>query len=238
MARTDSFSTTPIVGDPVAPEETTLRGRRSRIVRRNAALGVMVLALVVVLGYLISRQGWTITASQAHGVAEAVKDTTAAVRGTSTDAATTAKAKAALALSKRVSALDVNVDTTNGVTTLTGKVPTLEGKELAGQIVADTSGVREMRNLLTVDPTMRPEQERERLARRVNDLETQIALSEALQDTPELVGARLKVRVVDGVASLDGGVTSEAQKVRAEELARTFPGVQRLSSNLRVAPRY
>jgi osmotically-inducible protein OsmY len=234
MDRTDSFSTSPIVGTPVPPDDTkTFADGRSRIARRNVAIGVTVLALIVALGYLISRQGWTATASQAQGVAEAVKDTTAAVRETSNDAATTAKAKTALALSKRVSALAVNVDTTNNVTTLSGKVPTLESKELAGQIVADTSGVREVRNLLTVDPTLRPDLERERLTRRVNNLETQIALSEALQDSPELDGAKVRVRFADGTATLDGSVISDAQRVRAEQLARTFTGVQKLDSRLK-----
>lgn len=131
------------------------------------------------------------------------------------------------------SGTEVNVDTTNAVVTLTGTLSTPEAKELAGQIVADTSGVHEVRNLLTVDPSLKPEQERERLARRVTDLETQIALSEALQDSPELDGAKVKVRVADGVATLDGTVTSETQKARAEELARVFPGVQRLNNKLR-----
>jgi osmotically-inducible protein OsmY len=161
------------------------------------------------------------------------QDTTAAVRDTSADAATTAKAKAALALSKRVSALEVNVDTTNAIVTLSGRVPTPEAKELAGQIVADTSGVRDVRNLLTVDVNMRPEQERERLARRVTDLETQTALSEALQESRELDGAKVKVRVVDGAVTLEGTVASGAQKAQAEELVPTFQSVQRLSNRLK-----
>jgi osmotically-inducible protein OsmY len=191
------------------------------------------LALGVGLMYLISRQGWAVTARQVHGVAEAVKATSVAVRDTSADAATTAKAKAALALSKRISGSEVNVDTTNAVATLTGRVPTPEAREVAGQIVADTSSVQDVRNLLVVDPSMRPEQERERLVRRVNDLETQTALSEALQDRPELNGAKVRVRVADGGVTLDGTVASEAQKALAEQLARTFPGVQRLNNRLK-----
>jgi hyperosmotically inducible protein len=202
---------------------------------RPIALAAVALALGTGIVYLISRQGWAVTARQVYGVAEAVKTTTAAVRDTSADAATTAKARAALALSKRLSGSEFNVDTTNAVATLTGRVPTLEAKEAAGQIVADTSGVRDVRNLLTVDPSMmRPEQVRERLARRVNDLEMQTALFEALQDCPELGGAKVRVRVADGAVTLDGTVTSEAQKTRAEEVVRTFPGVERLSDRLSV----
>jgi hyperosmotically inducible protein len=201
--------------------------------RRPIALAAVMLVLGTGVVYLISREGWAGTARRVYGVAEAVKTTTAAVRDTSADAATTAKARAALALSKRLSGSEFNVDTTDAVATLTGRVPTPEAREAAGQIVADTSGVRDVRNLLTVDPSMmRPEEVRERLARRVNDLEIQTALFEALQDCPELGGARVKVRVADGAVTLDGTVTSEAQKSRAEEVVRAFPGVQRLSDRL------
>lgn len=211
---------------------TSVPKARGRLSGQHVALGAVALTVVAGLLYLIASQGWTVTANEVYGLAETVKDTTVAVRDTSTDAATTAKAKAALALSKRVSAIDVNVDTTNAMVTLTGKVPTLETKELAGQIVVDTAGVRELRNLLTVDPNMRPEQERERLARRVRDLEMQTALSEALRDSPELDGAKVTVRVADGAVALTGTFTSDAQELRARELARAFPGVQRLKGEL------
>lgn len=214
-----------------AEETTTVPQARRHLSRPRLALGLVSLALVVGLGYLVLRQGWSVAASDVYGIAEAVKDTTAAVRDSSADAATTAKAKTALALSKRVSAFDVNVDTVNATVTLTGRVPSPESKDVAGLIVADTSGVREVRNLLTIDPSVRPE--RERLARRVNDLETQMALSQALQDSPELDGAKVRVRVADGAVTLDGTVASEPQKLHAEAVARAFPGVQLVTNRLR-----
>jgi hypothetical protein len=112
--------------------------------------GVLLLALIAGFAYLVFRQGWSTTSAQVHGVAVAVRETTNAVRETSADVAVSAKVKAALALSKRVSAFDVNVDTQNGVATLTGRVPSVEVRELAGGIASDTSGVREVRNLLTI----------------------------------------------------------------------------------------
>jgi osmotically-inducible protein OsmY len=232
MDRTDSFS--PILDpfeDEVIPSQPI--DEKRGVGRRSAVLGALLIGVLVVLVYVISRQGWAATASQVHGVAEAVRDTGVAVKETSADAATTAKAKTALALSKRASSLDVNVDTTNAVATLTGKVQTLEAKELAGQIVADTSGVRDVRNLLTVDPGLKPEEERQRLARRVTDLETQTGLAETLADSPDLDGAKVKVRVVDGAATLEGVVQAETQKARADEIARLFPGVRQVINHLR-----
>jgi osmotically-inducible protein OsmY len=197
------------------------------------AAAAVLLILAIAVGYVISKQGWSQTASQVYAVAEAVKDTTVAVRDTSADAATTGKVKTALALSKRVSAFDINVETNNAVVTLTGRVQTPEARDLAGQIVADTTGVKSVRNMVRVDPSLRPEDERERLLTRVNDLERQQAVANAIQDAPELEGARIKVRVSDGAVTLEGTVTSDAQKARAEELVRAFPGVTTLRNRLR-----
>ena len=68
------------------------------------------------------------------------------------DTVTTMKVMTALALSKRVAESGVNVETRHAVTTLTGTVPSVDTREVAGQIAADTAGVREVRNFITVDP--------------------------------------------------------------------------------------
>jgi osmotically-inducible protein OsmY len=203
--------------------------------RRIAQLVVGVLLLVVSagFGYLVYLQGWSTTSAQVHGVVAAVRETTNAVRETSADVATTAKVQAALALSKRVSAFEVNVDTQDAVATLTGSVPSMDVKELAGEIAGDTSGVRKIRNLLTVDPDARPDRDRERLARRVEELEQQTTIAETLQEPPEMEGSKIRVRVVDGVVRLDGTVVSDAQKSRAEQIASSFAGVREVRNNLR-----
>jgi len=195
--------------------------------------GALLLLVIAGFGYLVYRQGWSTTSAQVHGVAVAVRETTNAVRETSADVAATAKVKAALALSKRVSALEVNVDTRNGVATLRGKVPSLEVRELAGEIAVGTSGVREVRNLLTVDPAARPDGDRERLAARVKELEQQTAIVETLQEHPEMDGSKIKVRVVGGVITLDGTVTSSEQKWRAEQIASSLSGAREVRNNLK-----
>ena len=86
-------------------------------------------------------------------VLSVTKHATRALGETSTDAMTTVMVKTALALSKRVSARDVSVDTVHRVATLTGTVPSEEARAIAGQIAADTSGVRDVRNLLMISQT-------------------------------------------------------------------------------------
>jgi osmotically-inducible protein OsmY len=118
------------------------------------ALAVLVLVMAAGFGYLLWHPSASSAAEQAQRVAVAVRSTTAAIRDTSADTATTAKVKAALALSKRVAATDVSVETRHAVTTLTGIVPSPDAREIAGQIAADTAGVREVRNFLTVEPAI------------------------------------------------------------------------------------
>jgi osmotically-inducible protein OsmY len=195
--------------------------------------GALLILMIAGFGYLVYRQGWSTTSAQVHGVAVAVRETTNAVRETSADVAVTAKVKAALALSKRVPALEINVDTQNAVATLTGTVPSLQVRELAGEIAGDTSGVHEVRNLLTVDPVASPDRDRERLALRVEELEQQTAIAETLQERPEMEGSKIKVRVAGGVVSLDGTVASSEQKWRAEQIASSLAGAREVRNNLR-----
>jgi hypothetical protein len=121
-----------------------------------AMVGIVIIAVLIGTGFWVYRQGVTGTSSKVQQAAAVLERTSVAVRGSASDATTTAKVKTALALSKRVHALDVNVDTKDSVATLTGRVSSTEAKDIAGQIAADTSGVREVRNLLTVDDTATP----------------------------------------------------------------------------------
>lgn len=225
----DTMAAEPAVSHEAPVSHRTFASHRLAVF----ATRCVIVAVVGGLGYLIWRQGPAATTAEAHGVAAAVKKTTAVVRETSVDAATTAKVKAALTLSKRTSAFDVNVFTGGATTTLTGTVRSFGDRQLVGQIAADTSGVRDVRNLLLVDPGISPEQDREHLAKRVTELEQQIAVAETLQASPELDGAKITVRVDDGIVTLDGTVVSDAQKARAEQIARIFLGVQDVHNRLK-----
>jgi osmotically-inducible protein OsmY len=203
--------------------------------RRWPQLVMAMLLLVAVggLAYLTLQQGWMATAQQLSDGAAAVRETSSFVRSRSSDAVITARVKTALALSKDVFARDISVSTDEGVTTLTGKTGSPENRELAGQIAAATVGVRMVRNLLTIDPQARPEQGRRHLEHRVEDLERQAAITDALQDIPDMDGARVKVRVDGESVVLEGTVRSDAQRWHADGVARSFPGVRTVTNNLK-----
>ncbi|MDB6093557.1 MAG: transport-associated protein [Verrucomicrobia bacterium] len=66
------------------------------------------------------------------------------------DSAITTKVKAALVKDKMVKAGDVNVETFKGVVQLSGFVDAVEQKDRAGQIAAGVTGVRDVKNHITV----------------------------------------------------------------------------------------
>jgi len=126
------------------------RHRRNRLA---AWIATAPIAILVIGGgvWLIAQRGRAGATADVRHAAAALQRTSANLAESASDAATTARVKTAFALSKRVSAMDVAVDTKGAVATLTGTVPSSDVKDLAGQIAADTTGVREVRNFLTVD---------------------------------------------------------------------------------------
>lgn len=69
------------------------------------------------------------------------------------DATLTATVKSKLLWNSNTEGLDVNVDTRAGVVTLKGEAQSAEAKELAGRLAANTHGVSEVNNLLSVSAT-------------------------------------------------------------------------------------
>lgn len=184
--------------------------------------------LVVILVVVGAAALWLLSRRQG----DALGSTASTVQQASVDAITTAKVKTALALSQRVSAFAVDVDSADGVVTLAGDVTSEETRQLAEEIARETSGVREVRNRLRVDPGVRPDAEAQRLALRVADLEIKAAVQEALLADPELREAGVTVTVDQGLVRLAGQVSGAEQRLRAELAARGVARVQAVDNAL------
>src|ERR1700730_5391440 len=117
--------------------------KSSTKIERGGSKTVLMLVLVLVLvgGIYFA---YTQSASL-RGAFHSVKESTQ-------DATTTSRVRTALLLSKRVSPFDLKVETVQGEVTLTGQVPTDEVKTVAGAIVQDTSGVKQVHNDLSINP--------------------------------------------------------------------------------------
>jgi hyperosmotically inducible protein len=191
---------------------------------RVAVGAIIVVVLIVLIGGLV----WTYSSRRG----EAVRDTLRLVKDSSQDAATTTKVKTALLLSKHVSAFDTAVGTARGEVTLTGEVPTEDIKRLAAAIAQDTSGVKAVRNNLTVNPGVAGNPEVASIGDRVADLEIKTLVTDQLAQAPELKDERITVQVNKRSVSLDGTVNSPAQRRAADRIVLLVPGVQHLTSNL------
>jgi len=194
---------------------------RRRPAGRTALLLLVLLALCAVAFWLWSRRG-----------PEALSTTVTSVQRASADAITTARVKTALALSERVAAFDVNVDVAEGVVTLEGEVASEQTRQLAEEIARETTGARQVRNLLRVDSAVRPDAEAQRLALRMDDLEVKAAVQEALLADPELRDAGVSVHVDRGLVRLEGSVPGPEQRLRAELTVRSVPRVQAVDNAL------
>ena len=191
---------------------------------RVAVGAIIVVVLIVLIGGLV----WTYSSRRG----EAVRDTLRLVKDSSQDAATTTKVKTALLLSKHVSAFDTAVGTARGEVTLTGEVPTEDIKRLAAAIAQDTSGVKTVHNNLTVNPGVAGNPEVASIGDRVADLEIKTLVTDQLAQAPELKDERITVQVNKRSVSLDGTVSSPAQRRAADRIVLLVPGVQHLTSNL------
>src|SRR4029077_1299266 len=135
-------------GRGLAPRGTT-RQRRKDVKnpgngqRGSSRLFPALLLLAVVLGaaYFVFTRNASVQ-NAFHFVKESTQDAT-----------TTSQVRTALLLSKHVSPYDIKVETTQAEVTLDGQVPSEQIKAVAGAIALDTSGVKEVHNKLSINPS-------------------------------------------------------------------------------------
>jgi hyperosmotically inducible protein len=154
------------------------------------------------------------------------------VKESAQDAATTSRVRAALVLSKRVSPFDIKAETVQGEVTLTGQVPSDEVRTVAGAIVQDTSGVKQVHNNLGVNPLVERNPETAQLGERVADLEIKADIDDALSKSPELKDEHIDVQVKNRIVTLSGASETTALKYAPEQISWQTSGVTRVLNNI------
>jgi osmotically-inducible protein OsmY len=117
----------------------------------------------------------------------------------------------------------IEVTMEDGVVTLSGRVPSLAAKRLAGVLTWWVPGVEDVRNRLAVVP---PEED--------SDDEIREAIITALDKDPLVDHTRIAVGVHDGVVTLRGTVTGEAERECALEDAWMVWGVRDVNDAIEV----
>jgi osmotically-inducible protein OsmY len=216
--------------DPIYDPETRYSRRRTTPVGIVIGILALLLLVAVVVFFFYDRNTEIDAGGQVRGAL-------ASVQNASENAMTTSKVKTALALSKNVSAFDINVDSNQGLVTLNGQVATEQQKELAEEIARQTSGVREVRNNLSVDAGARPDPEMERLGSRVADLDLRSRIAERIKTDNQVGNRGISVNVQDQVVSLDGRVATDEERRAAESVVWQFDEVREVRNNLEVEAR-
>jgi osmotically-inducible protein OsmY len=164
------------------------------------------------------------------------------------DAMLTARVKAQMAVDGRISPTRVGVDTLNGAVTLSGEVPTQEEKDAAEQVAQKVEGVRSVSNQITVNPAAAAtglpsgNEMKEKAGKAVGDVGEQMK-REANQAIlmgkikARLVGAGysgIAVGVEQGVATLQGNVSSERDRDAIETIVAKMEGVEQINNQITV----
>jgi hyperosmotically inducible periplasmic protein len=144
----------------------------------------------------------------------------------SPDAWITTKVKVSLLTAADVDGLDINVDTVAGKVTLHGQAATAAEKAQAEKIARQINGVKEVRNLIQIVPASKEEQ----VSTSDEKIREQIAAE--FKPEPELSGVTIQ-SVNKGVVLLAGKVDTLSAHLRALELARGVPGVNRVESEIK-----
>ncbi len=146
------------------------------------------------------------------------------------DASLAATVKSKLLWNSNTRGLGIQVKSETGAITLSGRAQTPAAKELAGQLAANTDGVREVFNHLsisTADSTSSEVQTAVDEAREnISDSWITSKVKASFLYSRNLDALNISVNTDDGLVSLRGSVLSSAEKRLAVEIARNIRGVR------------
>lgn len=151
-----------------------------------------------------------------------------------TDPGVTTAVKAKLAADDVVKAYKIDVDTRGGVVTLSGTVDTAQARTRAVEVARTTTGVTGVQDQLAVAP---PAVATSGVTAPLTDGAITATVKTALLADPLSSGLKIDVDTANAVVTISGTVASEAEKARAEEVAKASPGVSSVVNDLKVSAR-
>lgn len=144
------------------------------------------------------------------------------------DAKLASKIQAELARANLMSFFQIEVYSEYGVVTLKGRVKDEKEKNLAEQIAGKVEGVKSVKNLLTVDASS--------FKFKVSESDPGIAamVKSSILKYAGLSAFNIKVKVSEGVVTLEGKVDMDEQKSLAEKAALKVEGVKKVINNITI----
>lgn len=152
-----------------------------------------------------------------------------------TDMGLTTKVKAKFAADDIVKASQIEVTTANGTVTLTGNVDSAQAKTRALELAKNTTGVTHVVDMISARTASgggdSPDPKRS-VGEVVTDAGITMSVKTQFLDDPLVKGLKIDVDTRDGIVFLTGLVGSDAERVKAIQLARDTNGVKDVKSNL------
>jgi osmotically-inducible protein OsmY len=118
----------------------------------------------------------------------------------------------------------IKIQSTDGLVTLKGEVASAEHKDLARDTAENLPGVQRVDDQLTV-----------KLADEKSDAWVAFKVKSALRYHRSVSGVRTSVSVKEGVVTLGGAASSEAQKELTAEYAQDIEGVKGVKNEMKIA---
>ena len=167
--------------------------------------------------------------TQLHPEKAPWKDGAAVVQNKMATAALTVQVKAALSLREALKDLPVTVSSEKDVVTLRGGVPSFDAAKAVEVVAASVPGVRQVVNLLEVDPNLTPGKQApaddRSIGERVDDEALELKVRAAFKLDRALAEAGFEVKAVRRVVHLTSASAAPAQKEHALQVARSVEGV-------------
>ena len=160
------------------------------------------------------------------------------------DAAITAAVKTKLLTNKGTHGMLVNVDTQGNVVSLSGAVKSERERKLSEQLAYATSGVRQVRNNLTIASTPdRTDQNASRarmgeskdMATAVTDSWISTQVRSFLTFSNDYPGSDVRVTTTNGIVTLEGYARNAQQKTLIENEVAEIVGVKSVNNKLAVS---
>ncbi|ABE56980.1 transport-associated [Shewanella denitrificans OS217] len=153
-------------------------------------------------------------------------------QGETKDAWIDGKAETTLLLNTNLNSFDINTDVKNGLVTLTGKVESGVDKALAAELVKSLDGVKDVDNQLTV---LSEKESSNDMVEALTDSKVATVVKTRLLFSSEVSGTDINVEVEEGVVTLIGTVSSDAERQLALKIAENTDDVDKVVDKIKVA---
>jgi hyperosmotically inducible protein len=153
------------------------------------------------------------------------------------DTVVTAEVKTKMLANEAVRSTQLDVETKDGIVTITGTVDSQEVKDQALLLAKETKGAKDVVDMISVKISEHlgdaPDPDRT-VGAVVDDAAITMRVKTQLLDDPSVKGTKIDVDTRDGVVYLTGTVKSQAEKEKANALAKGTRGVREVQANLTV----